>query len=85
MESVAADGSRMGVAFAPRPDAQRMTLDLVCVPQRRRFDVCPICLVGEPTQREHVPNGAIGGKVVTYTCGTCNDRLGGSVEAALTT
>ena len=85
IESVAEDGSRMGISFAPRPGAAKMTLELVGVPQPRRFDVCPICVTGEPTDREHVPNGAIGGRVITYTCGPCNNGLGGSVEAALTT
>jgi hypothetical protein len=76
----------MGISFAPRPGAAtKMTLELVGVPRRRRFEVCPVCLTGEPSDREHVPNGAIGGKVMTYTCRPCNNGLGGSVEAALTT
>jgi hypothetical protein len=61
-----------------------MTLRLVDLPGHRRFSVCPICLTGQPTEREHVPNGAVGGKVVTYTCKRCNNDLGGSVEAAFT-
>lgn len=46
------------------------------------FSVCPICLTGAPTSREHVPPAAIGGHRVTATCEDCNQRFG-PLEAEL--
>jgi hypothetical protein len=49
----------------------------------RFFDDCPIC--GAPaTDDEHVPPASIGGRVMTRTCGPCNNRLGSNVESDLT-
>lgn len=45
--------------------------------------VCPICLTADPTAREHVPQGALGGKVMTRTCSRCNNELGSRVETEL--
>jgi HNH endonuclease len=49
----------------------------------RYFDTCPIC--GSPaTDEEHIPPASMGGRVMTRTCGSCNNRLGSRVEADLT-
>jgi hypothetical protein len=44
---------------------------------------CPICIDGEPTAREHVPQKNLGGQVMTMTCQRCNNGLGSRVEAEL--
>lgn len=50
--------------------------------QGRPFESCPIC--GAPaTDDEHMPPRSIGGKVMTRTCGPCNNRLGSHLEADL--
>ncbi len=56
---------------------------LVRPPGLGAFDVCPICLDPGPDSREHVPQGDLGGKVMTLTCSTCNNTLGSRVEPAL--
>jgi HNH endonuclease len=48
----------------------------------RYFDACPIC--GDPaTHNEHVPPRSLGGRVMTRTCGPCNNQLDSKVEADL--
>lgn len=44
---------------------------------------CPICMDGEPTDKEHVPQKNLGGSVMTMTCKACNNGLGSKIEAAL--
>lgn len=44
---------------------------------------CAICLQDEATAREHVPQSGLGGKVMTFTCATCNNRFGSRVERDL--
>lgn len=44
---------------------------------------CPICIDGDPTDREHVPSKGLGGSVMTTTCKACNSGLGSRVEATL--
>lgn len=44
---------------------------------------CPICIDGDPTNKEHVPQRNLGGHVMTMTCKACNNGLGSRVEAAL--
>nr|WP_221382040.1 HNH endonuclease [Actinoplanes polyasparticus] len=58
-------------------------MELVEVLIARRFDACPIC--GDPaaTEREHVPPGSLGGKVMTWTCNRCNNGFGSRVEVDL--
>jgi hypothetical protein len=48
------------------------------------FDRCPICLMPGPDSDEHVPHGAIGGQIRTWTCGRCNNMLGTRLEDELT-
>jgi HNH endonuclease len=52
-------------------------------PEGRNFDICPICGSIEGLTREHVPQQDLGGTVMTYTCGPCNNRLGSRVEDEL--
>jgi len=47
------------------------------------FDRCPICLVPDPADREHVPPEALGGSVMTTTCKRCNNQFGAVAEADL--
>ncbi len=51
--------------------------------QRAGAPSCPICIDGDPTDREHVPQRNLGGHVMTMTCKACNNGLGSRVEAAL--
>ncbi len=44
--------------------------------------MCPICL-DPATAREHVPQAALGGSVMTATCAPCNNGLGSRVEVEL--
>jgi HNH endonuclease len=58
-------------------------LDLVTLIFAQSFPVCPICLTAKPTAQEHVPQGPLGGRVMTTTCAPCNNRFGSRVEAEL--
>lgn len=51
--------------------------------QREGKPWCTICLEGEATEREHVPQGKLGGRSMTWTCAPCNNGLGSRVEADL--
>lgn len=44
----------------------------------RRFDfeVCPICGLRPATTKEHLPPEVLGGRIMTTTCSTCNNRFG---------
>ena len=54
------------------------------VPTFHDFGQCPICLNESlPLTREHVPQGDLGGRVMTMTCKACNNRLGSRVEGEL--
>lgn len=48
----------------------------------RFFESCPIC-GDDATHAEHVPPESMGGRVMTRTCGPCNNGLGSKVEADL--
>lgn len=45
--------------------------------------ICPICLRSAATEREHVPQEALGGSRMTKTCKRCNNNLGSKVELDL--
>jgi len=45
--------------------------------------ICPICLESAATEREHVPQEALGGRRMTKTCERCNNDLGSKVELDL--
>lgn len=45
--------------------------------------MCPICLKGDPSEKEHVPQQDLGGARMTMTCHRCNSDLGSKVEAEL--
>jgi hypothetical protein len=51
--------------------------------QARWTPICPICLVGNPSEEEHVPQYPLGGSVMTMTCAPCNNRLRSRVESEL--
>lgn len=53
------------------------------VPEIRNFGMCPICGSEDNLTREHVPQRDLGGTVMTYTCGQCNNGLGSRVESEL--
>ena len=56
---------------------------LLGVPPFTRFSMCPICGSEEEPTAEHVPQGGLGGKVMTVTCHKCNSDLGSRVETVL--
>ncbi len=51
--------------------------------QPSRTPICPICLQGNPSREEHVPQAPLGGSVMTMTCEPCNSLLGSRVETEL--
>lgn len=77
------DGQVLDMALDPSPTDEPVSITVVEEIRPRFFEMCPIC--GDPaTDDEHVPPASIGGKVMTRTCGACNNRLGSQVEADLT-
>lgn len=52
-------------------------------PPVTNFGVCPICGATDDLTREHVPQGDLGGTVMTRTCRACNSGLGSRVEDEL--
>jgi hypothetical protein len=50
-------------------------LDVVTPILAQSFPVCPICLSGSPSEKEHIPQYALGGRVMTMTCSACNNGL----------
>lgn len=64
-------------------DAKDVRAHLIGVPEFQDFGRCPICGAGIDLTREHVPQGDLGGGVMTMTCRTCNNRLGSRVEVEL--
>src|SRR5689334_3212670 len=78
------DLGRSGVLdIAIEPDAgEPVEITMISEIQERLFEACPIC--GAPaTDDEHVPPASMGGKIMTRTCGPCNNRLGSHIEADL--
>jgi len=49
--------------------------------QRNGVPACPICIDGDPTGKEHVPQQNHGGHRMTKTCKACSNGLGSRVEA----
>jgi len=64
-------------------DAADVRAHLIGVPAFQDFGRCPICGTASDLTREHVPQGDLGGGVMTMTCRTCNNRLGSRVEGEL--
>ncbi len=77
-------GVDLSVVHRPRGEPDSYRLRNVIPIEYVAFDRCPICLEPNPTSREHVPQGAIGGRVMTKTCPSCNNDLGSRVEDELT-
>lgn len=77
-----ADGRVLDIAIRPEASGEPIQVTVIEEIQGRVFDSCPIC--GAPaTDDEHVPPASMGGQIMTRTCGPCNHRLGGHVEADL--
>jgi hypothetical protein len=57
-------------------------VDFVAEVFGQSFGICPIC-VGIATEDEHVPQGPLGGHIMTTTCAECNNDLGSKVEPEL--
>lgn len=64
-------------------DANNVRVGVLGAPDFRGFEHCPICGVAGDLTREHVPQDDLGGRVMTLTCRTCNNRLGSRVEREL--
>jgi hypothetical protein len=76
------DGRVLNMAIEPEASDEPVAITVIEEIREHRFEDCPIC--GEPaTDDEHVPPASIGGKIMTRTCGPCNNRLGSHVEADL--
>jgi hypothetical protein len=80
------DGTTLG--FGPPGRGAPGTLEFISTIEPNGFQrsgtpSCPICIDGDPTDREHVPQKNLGGHVMTMTCKACNNGLGSRVEAAL--
>ncbi len=84
MVSTGPDGSVFDAERAPRAGAVPLTGSVLREITYREFPVCPICESPNPTEREHVPQRAIGGHRMTKTCAKCNGDLGSRVEKFLT-
>jgi hypothetical protein len=80
--SIKLEGGRLLDFAIQRTDGQPVEITVFEEIGERVFAACPIC--GDPaTDDEHVPPASIGGKIMTRTCGPCNNRLGSHVEADL--
>ena len=77
------EGQALEFGHGPPPGAQAVRVRSVRNIGFHRFDVCPICLAGEPGTREHVPPSSLGGAVATLVCARCNNELGSRIEVAL--
>lgn len=76
------DGKVLEVAAPPAARGRPVRITPVARIEPRFFDACPIC--GDDARHaEHIPPGSIGGRVMTRTCGPCNNELGSKVEADL--
>ena len=74
--------------FAAPGKGEEGTLQVLCEIAKDTFvrdgrACCPICIDGDPTDKEHVPQENLGGSVMTMTCKACNNGLGSRVEAPL--
>jgi hypothetical protein len=78
------DGSVFKSENRPADGALKETAAFLAAIPARHFDRCPICLLPGDLTREHVPQGQLGGHVMTSTCRTCNNRLGSRIEADMT-
>jgi len=83
-----ADGSTL--EFGPPGRGESDTLMFVAEIPANDFrvspdsvSICPICVVGAATAKEHVPQRALGGSAMTTTCQPCNNGLGSKIEAPL--
>lgn len=78
------DGRVLEATVLPTgPNVRRDTATGVCLIEPMHFSVCPICLVNPADTKEHVPPAALGGRVMTSTCASCNNTLGSRSEAAM--
>lgn len=77
------DGQDMTFGPAARDEGKRTRVYVFGATEVRNFGMCPICGSTEDLTREHVPQHDLGGTVMTYTCGPCNNGLGSSVEDEL--
>ncbi len=77
------DGQGMTFRPAALDEGIRTRVHVFGAPEGRNFDMCPICGSTEDLTREHVPQHDLGGTVMTYTCGPCNNGLGSRVEDEL--
>ncbi len=77
------DGRGMRFGPAVRDEGNLVRVHVFGVPEKRNFDMCPICGSTEDLTREHVPQRNLGGTVMTYTCRPCNNGLGSGVENEL--
>lgn len=66
-----------------RNDARAVRVRVLGAPEFHDSERCPICGAADDLTREHVPQGDLGGRVMTMTCRTCNNRLGSRVEGEL--
>lgn len=78
------DGSTFEAGQLPRAGALRRTTRGLGEIRACHFGVCPICGASSDLTKEHVPQGQVGGRIMTSTCRTCNNKLGSRVEADLT-
>jgi HNH endonuclease len=79
--SIDLSGQRLDIGMPP--GSQPVDVTVLDEIKARFFDACPIC--GDPaTTDEHIPPQSLGGKIMTRTCGPCNNDLGSRVEADLT-
>lgn len=74
------DGREMAIGRRTQPDAVDVRIHRVLAAEKLVFVHCPLCLDAEPTTDEDVPPQSIGGKVMTSTCGTCNNLAGTRTE-----
>ncbi|MDP9451966.1 MAG: HNH endonuclease [Actinomycetota bacterium] len=77
------DGRSLALTHASSTGGRPVRITPISRISPRFFDDCPICGAAA-TDDEHVPPASIGGRVMTRTCGPCNNRLGSNVESDLT-
>lgn len=78
-------GGGSDLVFGPirNDDAKDVRVRVLGAPEFHNPERCPICGAADDLTREHVPQGDLGGRVMTLTCRTCNNRLGSRVEGEL--
>lgn len=77
------DGRVLEFVHGPRQDETPHSLRILREISYYEFAQCPICLIPNPTSREHVPPESLGGRVRTLVCVPCNNRLGSHLEGEL--